>query len=716
MRVHPEHDPSRDTTRIPSPAPDPDSLPDTLPDPPPDVAPPDPEGYQDVITRENVPLSPEEAAPRFVSSRNLPPIDPERMDDPAAGIPRITGRNKNPVRDNASGGGPDVDASSDPDALDGGFDKPDTDDTLDPDNDKPHDEEAWEKKTRKEILAETMSQSQAAKEIGITRKRMKAWFTQGKVEGGQIVQGQLRIPVRFVRDMITGKIPVPDDGPPPKNLRGIEMSKSANAVLKDLESTFGVNSAVTTEVFRKLPSGEYEFQKEISGRAPKMAELSTMFPEGGEFMYKIYIDGKLKQEIPRILLRSQDGSSPDNLMDGPMGPPPGASSRYDPRTGFRRPWQGARGTGGPFGGGDDGLSNVAANTLGKLADKAMRSGDDGSAIRIMTEAMDRLQNRQSDLARDERDRLFKIIEDVKQDRDKDKEEWREMMEGISQEQQEKERQTLEMIRQMMERDRERDKQAAEERLAAERERASSLLEQQKSFFQAMAQVDTERRELFEKSLERAQEAQNKIFEIQTQALEEGRRNNEHMLQLQQGYLEKIQALQASSQPWTVVSEAINGLQQTLSPAIQARINQGSGGLGSALGSPTGGNAMNQDMITRIKQSDFFKDEIEDLASHVEQGLPVTFKVNHVVGLMAQDPAIGMVVNYLVTRDLPEVIDGVPLSDKARTALSSPPAATWWTAFKQYLINAMTPPASQQAEAPAPGNGLPAGDHKPSLGE
>jgi len=106
-----------------------------------------------------------------------------------------------------------------------------------------------------------------------------------------------------------------------------------------------------------------------------------------------------------------------------------------------------------------------------------------------------------------------------------------------------------------------------------------------------------------------------------------------------------------------------------------------------------------DIIAGIKASPFFVEEIEDIAKQIEGKLPPGFKANHLLGMMGMDSMVGIVMNYIITRTLKEVIDGVAIGDKAKAILLTEGAEKWWVDFKEVLIGMMQPPAVEQGEAP-----------------
>jgi hypothetical protein len=94
------------------------------------------------------------------------------------------------------------------------------------------------------------------------------------------------------------------------------------------------------------------------------------------------------------------------------------------------------------------------------------------------------------------------------------------------------------------------------------------------------------------------------------------------------------------------------------------------------------------MINKIKASPFFADELKEAAAKVRAKVSPAFTVNKLMGMMQMDPTISIVLDYVVTRDIPEVVRGVHLPADDNNTLISEEGRKWWAEFRRLLVETM----------------------------
>jgi hypothetical protein len=450
-------------------------------------------------------------------------------------------------------------------------------------------------------MALYMSITKASQMLGMTRNHLKTWLTKGFVEGGTIVNGQIKIPRIWLKKLLGGELDVPFDGKDvPMALRSvserreIDMAKKKETdMLQSLKDTFGAEASVSVQVYQAVGDGAWQFAREFQ-TMPNLPDLAIAFPEGGDFKFKIFENGKFQQEVKGIKIR------PNETAMAEAGMPHGASSHFDPATRKRMPFrpgmpQGVGG-GGPFNGpGRSHMDEVAAQTMGKLATKGLEGSNDNSSARIMMDGFTRMTEAQEKTQRADQERNERTLESIRAEAREEKNELKGIINEIASGQEAEVSKTLEMFKEFVSTDKEREKAVSDARLESEKERTTNMLEQQKTFFESMGELDKKRQEMADKLAEKIADSNVKIFDAQLAALAEQRANNATMFEIQKGHLEKVQELQASSQPWIMVADTIKGIQETIAPVIQQRL----GSPGSSLGAAKGEQQMDANIMARI---------------------------------------------------------------------------------------------------------------------
>lgn len=243
-----------------------------------------------------------------------------------------------------------------------------------------------------------------------------------------------------------------------------------------------------------------------------------------------------------------------------------------------------------------------------------------------------------------------------------------------------------------------DKDRTDERLKAEQSRHENMMKLQQDFFSNMREIDVKRQELADKARAEERSLFDRQMAIQKEAVAEQRDNNQKIFDLQMKHLEEMKKLDGANQPIMMVAEAVSKGLEKFGPMIEDRLSQRQGFQGppgrpgSSLSGPAQrGRGIDMSMVKKIKGSEFFREELVEIARKIQANVPPAFTVNKLMGAMQADGTVGYVLDYVVTRSLREVTDGVALDADVRKLLDSPEAETWWTKFKQNLIQAMTPP-------------------------
>ena len=109
-------------------------------------------------------------------------------------------------------------------------------------------------------------------------------------------------------------------------------------------------------------------------------------------------------------------------------------------------------------------------------------------------------------------------------------------------------------------------------------------------------------------------------------------------------------------------------------------------------------------IDQLKKQPFFADELKEVAAKVKAGVTPAFTVNKYMAMLQSDPSISFVLDYIVTRDLKEVMTGVALPGDVVKVLHSQEAKAWWTLFKNLLIQTMNALAQEAMGNTAAGGG------------
>jgi hypothetical protein len=254
---------------------------------------------------------------------------------------------------------------------------------------------------------------------------------------------------------------------------------------------------------------------------------------------------------------------------------------------------------------------------------------------------------------------------------------------------------------------------------AEQERTKSMIEAQNQFFTQMRELDKKRDEITRESHKESIAMQEKLMLAQRDSIEEQRRANDRMFEVQMGHLADMKN---SGEPLALIASALGKGLEKIGPMIQSRmagVNPGFAGMSvqpraavTTEGSPqsTGGDAMN--LMQKIKSQPMFAEELEAIADKVKKKVHPAFTVNKLLGMMQYDPSISIILDYVVSADVRDVAKGVRLSADAVQTLNGKEAAEWWTLFQSLLQKTMVASIEQ---APPPPEAPPAPPANPGQG-
>jgi hypothetical protein len=218
----------------------------------------------------------------------------------------------------------------------------------------------------------------------------------------------------------------------------------------------------------------------------------------------------------------------------------------------------------------------------------------------------------------------------------------------------------------------------------------------------------EEKEYDERRRKEDRESQEKILQSQKEAIDEQRRFNERMYTMQMDHLAELKQMQSQSEPLTLLATALDKGIEKIGPAMQARMGgvaPTAGAQGGALPAPQQqGGQPNMNIINGIKQQPFFAEELREAAMKVKGDISPAFTVNKLMGLMQYDPSISIVLDYVVTRPIKEVVGGVNLDSESLSILQSEKGQAWWSLFQQLLSRTMNGLAQEAMGNTAAGGG------------
>jgi hypothetical protein len=582
-----------------------------------------------------------------------------------------------------------------------------------------------------------------ARAIGARRDQIKVWAEAGQIPGIRYHNNGVIVPNSWIDSVLDGSIMAPDGisrtGTPKKKEK--EQMKTAAAgsgrnqeVLNKLQGLYGTDADLKVELSRRGPAG-YAYLQDMP-HPPSKAELQGMFPEGGDFQLRIFRSGKVVDEVSGVIVDSIDGT--------PYSP----SQAYAPNAGgFRRPVPGRTGfpgrpgfdPDGPpglrSGGGDDGVGYLARKAADFAFDSmGKRNGGNGTdtaaVLQTVTEQTrhqvdslaqsleaerNRNQQREVEQSRTRKEER----EEAEARRREEKEELEEQIAAQREEFENAKKIELEKLKMEHEQTATREREYLDRMRTAEQERTKSMIEAQNQFFTQMRELDKKRDEITRESHKESIAMQEKLMLAQRDSIEEQRRANDRMFEVQMGHLADMKN---SGEPLALIASALGKGLEKIGPMIQSRmagVNPGFAGMSvqpraavTTEGSPqsTGGDAMN--LMQKIKSQPMFAEELEAIADKVKKKVHPAFTVNKLLGMMQYDPSISIILDYVVSADVRDVAKGVRLSADAVQTLNGKEAAEWWTLFQSLLQKTMVASIEQ---APPPPEAPPAPPANPGQG-
>lgn len=586
--------------------------------------------------------------------------------------------------------------------------------------------------------------TETARRIGARIDQIKVWAEAGQIPGVRYQNNGLFIPKPWADAVIDGSIMAPDGIPRKKQAqkRGEEEPLKANAaamgrnqeVLNKLQGLYGTDADLKVELSRRGPAG-YAYLQDMP-HPPSKAELQGMFPDGGDFQLRIFKSGKVVDEVSGVIVDSIDGT-PYNPSQA-YAPTPGGFRRPVPgRMGFQgRPGFDPDGPPGlRSGGGDDGVGYLARKAADFAFDSmGKKNGGNGSDTAAVLQTVSEQTRHQVDsLAQSleaERDRNRQREAEQarirKEERDEaearrreEKEELEEQIAAQREEYENAKKLELDKLRMEHEQTATREREYLDRMRTAEQERTKSMIEAQNSFFTQMRELDKKRDDITRESHKESLAMQEKLMLAQRESIEEQRRANDRMFEVQMGHLADMKN---SGEPLALIASALGKGLEKIGPMIQSRMAGVNPGFAGATVQPraaitaegsqgTGGDTMN--LMQKIKTQPMFAEELEAIADKVKKKVHPAFTVNKLLGMMQYDPSISIILDYVVSADVRDVAKGVRLSSDATQTLNSKEAAEWWTLFQSLLQKTMV--ASIEQAPPPPPEAPPAPPANPGQG-
>lgn len=598
------------------------------------------------------------------------------------------------------------------------------------------------KDSRKARYKDFYPQTEVARMLGLKRSVVKSWVYNDRIPGAINNSSGVKIPKSWVHNVLDGSIIAPDginrkeageeaeiqsilQGGTPIMPKANSTTSRNQEVINRLQELYGQDHDIRCEVNRRGPAG-YAFKEDLP-RPPSKSELQDLYPEGGDFMLRIFRNGKMIDESSGIIVDPVDGTydpseiapmkrRPPFKRPGPVGgdlplpPPPSASDHL-----IKRAADVAFGTLERGGRGDGGATTAILQSV--LESQKQTTEQINRQLAAEREARQEEARRADERERREREeyerRRREEKEDAEQRRLEEKQELEDALAMQRAEYEAKAKADLERTRLEIESIRQREKENFERSLQLEKERSQNLISSQQEFFKQMREIDNMRASINEQSRQESRELNDRMVAAQREAVDEQRRFNERMYNAQMEHLQTIKALQESSQPMTMLATVLDKGLEKIGPAIQERVASRGG---TALAGPQQQGGQNMGIIDMIKSKPFFAEELVEVAMKVKSGITPAFTVNKMMGMMQMDPTLSIVLDYVVTRPIDQVISGVNLPGDIRETLSSDEAKEWWATFQRLLIQTMNmtleqnqiPPGGGEAAAGGAGAG-PGGD-------
>jgi hypothetical protein len=165
--------------------------------------------------------------------------------------------------------------------------------------------------------------------------------------------------------------------------------------------------------------------------------------------------------------------------------------------------------------------------------------------------------------------------------------------------------------------------------------------------------------------------------------------------MQMEHFNEMKKSQESAQPMALLAQALGPVLNKVGQKMDGMGDFAQGQPG-ALPSPGGQQGgVSVEMIKQIKSQQFFVDELREAAKKVKAKLTPAFTVNKLMGMMQMNPTISIVLDYVITRDIGEVVQGVNLDSESMAILTSEEGVAWWKEFQQMLTDTMN--ATVQAQ-------------------
>jgi hypothetical protein len=526
----------------------------------------------------------------------------------------------------------------------------------------------------------------------------------------------LKVPRTWVNGILEGKFPSPDgidrrkSTPPVEIAPGVERESQAEGgepmpktsekaeLLDRLRGMYGQDSDVRVELMKRGRAG-YAYQMDLP-QPPTKAELQTMYPEGGDFAFRIFKKGKIADESNGVIIDGID--APYDPVAAGVAPGPRMAPGARPRGVAGGPPPGAP----PPQSAGDYMARKAADVAFRTLERPHRDGDNGQTTAILNTVMQTQQsnmqqvNSQLQAEREARKEEMRLAEARrKEERDlaeqRRQEEKEELEAALAQQREEfEQKRVLEMekFERQMEENRRREREFFERQKEVEAERSKNLIDSQQNFFTAMRELDSKREEMMEKARTESLQMQEKIFEAQREGVDEQRRANERIFNMQMEHFSEMKKSQESAQPLSLLAQAITPVLNRVGAAGGMPAQSGMGGIAQnqpgALPPGASQGGMSVEVINHIKGQQFFIDELKEAANKVKGGITPAFTVNKLMAMMQANPAVSLVLDYVVTRDIGEVVQGVNLDSETLNILTSPEGVEWWKAFREMLTQTM----------------------------
>lgn len=561
----------------------------------------------------------------------------------------------------------------------------------------------------------------AAKKMGARADQIRVWAETGIIPGIRYENGLL-IPEAWVDGVLDGSVD-PPDGIPRRNRREEKRSvKAATAgagrnqeILSKLQGLYGTDSDLKVELSRRGPAG-YAYLQDLP-HPPSKAELQGLFPEGGDFQLRIFRNGKVVDEVGSVIVDSIDGTpySPSQVYARAGAfPRPGTANLRNGMTGRIGPMGEPPGFRSPSGD-DGGVGYLARKAADFAFDNVSRKGPELDGVlrtitdqqRTQYETLARsveteralTRERERDLERQRKEER----EEAEQRRREEKEELENQIAGQREDFENQKKIEMEKFKLEQEHMMSREREYLERMKSAEQERTKAMLDSQNQFFQQMRELDAKRDTMMRDSHKESIAMQERMTEAQRNAVEEQRRANDRMFEMQMSHLSDMKNTQ---EPLALIAQTVSKSLDKIGPVIQARMNPGMGPVNQMSGPSrnlmpdnSAGEQPMFNMIDKIKQQPFFVQELTAIAEKIQKKVHPAFLVNKLLGMMQFDPSVSIVLDYVVTAEILDVIRGVRLAPAAVTALSSQEGKVWWAEFQKLLQITMAQSVQQQMTAP-----------------